>query len=67
LPLIRQHPWTRFIRLLDTYDCLTSNLPHRPAQTPFAALKALQERRGTHGAVFDPRAQKAFIKFLALS
>ncbi len=67
LHLIKQHPWTRFLRLLDAYDCLTSNLPHRPAQTPFAALKTLQEGSGCQGGVFEPEALKNFIRFLALT
>jgi HD-GYP domain-containing protein (c-di-GMP phosphodiesterase class II) len=67
LALHRQHPWTRILHLLDAYDNLTTFRNNRPAQSPFAALKSLQEQEGAQGPVFEPRTLKAFIRFLALS
>jgi len=67
LSLCRQHPWTRILRLLDTYDALTTFRPHRPAQTPFAALKFLQKQEGPRGSIFAPRTLMNFIRFLALA
>jgi len=66
LPLHRQHPWTRILRLVDAYDSLTTYRLSRLAQTPFAALKTLQEQEGPRGLVFDPQTLKNFIHFLAL-
>jgi HD-GYP domain-containing protein (c-di-GMP phosphodiesterase class II) len=66
LPLKRQHPWTRILHLVDAYDSLTTNCLYRPAQTPFAALKILQEQEGHRGPVYEPGALKNFIRFLAL-
>ncbi len=67
LPLHRQHPWTRILRLVDAYDTLTTFRLYRPAQTPFAALKSLQRQEDHRGPVFEPRTLKNFIRFLALS
>ncbi|MFZ5452918.1 MAG: HD-GYP domain-containing protein [Thermodesulfobacteriota bacterium] len=65
LRLPQQHPYTRILRLVDAYDALTTNRPHRPAQTPFAALKLLQKQEGPHGPIFDRRTLRNFIRFLA--
>jgi HD-GYP domain-containing protein (c-di-GMP phosphodiesterase class II) len=68
LELSRQHPLTRIMALLEAYDGLTMYRPYRPRHTPFAALKILQEERGSHGgAAFEPETLKRFIKFLALT
>ena len=67
LPLHRQHPWTRILRLVDAYDALTTYRPYRPAHTPFAALKSLQKQEGPQGPIFEPRTLKNFIRFLALA
>lgn len=68
LTLKRQHPLTRIIALLEAYDGLTINRPYRPRHTPFAALKILQEERGSGGELaFEPKTLKKFIKFLALT
>jgi HD-GYP domain-containing protein (c-di-GMP phosphodiesterase class II) len=67
IPLRRQHPWSRIIRLLDAYDAITSHRVYRPGQSPYAALKTLQEQEGPQGPVFDPHTLKNFIRFLALS
>lgn len=68
LDLRRQHPLTRIVSLLETYDGLTIYRPYRPRYTPFAALKILQEERGARGGpVFEPRTLKKFIEFLGLT
>lgn len=64
LPLIRQHPWTRIIRLLDTYESLTVIRPFRPAHKPFEAIKIIREARGPRGAIYDLATLKNFISFL---
>ena len=66
LPLAKQHPWTRIIRLVDAYDGLTGHRPGRQPLTPFAALKFLQGQEGLKGTIFEPRTLKNFIRFLAL-
>ena len=66
LPLGKQHPWTRIIRLVDAYDGLTGHRPCRQALTPFAALKVLQDQIGPHGRIFDHRTLINFIRFLAV-
>jgi HD-GYP domain-containing protein (c-di-GMP phosphodiesterase class II) len=67
LPLSRQHPHTRLLFILEVYDGLTTFRPYRPAHTPFAALKILQEQRGAQGLACEPRTLKQFIQFLALA
>jgi len=64
LPLTRQHAWTRILRLLDSYESLTANRPHRPAYKPFEAVKILQEMRGPRGPQYDPLTLKKFLSFL---
>ncbi|RJR39754.1 MAG: HD domain-containing protein [Deltaproteobacteria bacterium] len=64
LPLNRQHPWTRIMRLLDTYEALTVTRPYRAAYKPFEAVKILQEARGPRGPIYDPQTLKNFIAFL---
>lgn len=64
LPLNRQHPWTRIMRLLDTYEALTVTRPYRAAYKPFEAVKILQEARGPRGPIYDPQTLKLFIAFL---
>jgi HD-GYP domain-containing protein (c-di-GMP phosphodiesterase class II) len=66
LSLHQQHPWTRVLRLVDAYDALTTHRPHRPAQTPFAALKVMQKQEGPRGPVFERRTLRDFIRFLAI-
>jgi len=67
LPLERQHPYTRLLFILEIYDGLTAFRPCRPAHTPFAALKILQDQQNTPGLACEPRALKRFIQFLALA
>jgi HD-GYP domain-containing protein (c-di-GMP phosphodiesterase class II) len=67
LPLPRQHPHTRILFVLEVYDGLTTFRPYRPGHTPFAALKILQEERGSKGLACEPRVMKKFIQFLALA
>jgi HD-GYP domain-containing protein (c-di-GMP phosphodiesterase class II) len=67
LPLSKQHPYTRVLFILEAYDGLTTFRPYRPAHTPFAALKILQEQRGARGLACEPQTMKQFIQFLALA
>lgn len=67
LALGRQHPLTRVLSLLEAYDGLTLYRPYRPRQTPYEALKTLQEQTGSRGKAFEPRTLKKFIEFLALT
>jgi HD-GYP domain-containing protein (c-di-GMP phosphodiesterase class II) len=64
LPLNRQHPWTRILRLLDSYESLTVNRPFRVAYKPFEAIKMLRELPGSRGLIYDPQTLKNFISFL---
>jgi len=64
LPLDRQHPWTRIIRLLDSYDSLTSNRPFHRSYKPFEAIKILHEDHGPRGPIYDLQTLKNFIRFL---
>jgi len=65
LPLSLQHPWTRIIRLLDSYDSLTSKRPYRSAYKPFEAIKILQEMEGRRGPIYDQPTLKKLVPFLA--
>jgi HD-GYP domain-containing protein (c-di-GMP phosphodiesterase class II) len=67
LTLPRQHPYTRILFILEIYDGLTTFRPYRPAHTPFAALKILQEQDGPRRLACEPEAMKRFIQFLALA
>lgn len=67
LPLKNQHPYTRILFILEIYDGLTTFRPNRPAHTPFAALKILQEKRGARGLACEPHTMKQFIQLLALA
>jgi HD-GYP domain-containing protein (c-di-GMP phosphodiesterase class II) len=67
LPLSGQHPLTRILFILEVYDGLTTYRPYRPAHTPFAALKILQEQRGARELACEPKTLKQFIEFLALA
>jgi HD-GYP domain-containing protein (c-di-GMP phosphodiesterase class II) len=67
LTLPRQHPYTRILFIMEVYDGLTTFRPYRPAHTPFAALKILQEQAGAKGRACEPQTMKRFIQFLALA
>ena len=67
LTLSQQHPLTRVLRVLDSYDALTCQRPYRPALKPFAALTLMQEERGDKGPIFDAAVLKNLIRFLALT
>uniref|UniRef100_A0A7C3ZBE9 HD domain-containing protein n=1 Tax=Desulfobacca acetoxidans TaxID=60893 RepID=A0A7C3ZBE9_9BACT len=67
LPLKNQHPYTRILFILEIYDGLTTFRPQRPAHSPFAGLKILQEKRGARGLACEPRTMKQFIQLLALA
>ncbi|MEW6387598.1 MAG: HD domain-containing phosphohydrolase [Thermodesulfobacteriota bacterium] len=66
LPLKRQHPNSRILRLVDAYDALTCNRPYRPAQGVFGALKTIRSQEGPKGPVFDHQVLARFIQFLAV-
>ena len=67
LNLSHQHPYTRILFILEAYDGLTTFRPYRPAHSPFAALKILQEKRGARDLACEPQTLKKFIQFLALA
>ncbi|RLA90876.1 MAG: hypothetical protein DRG58_00780 [Deltaproteobacteria bacterium] len=66
LSLSQQHRHTRILRLVDTYEALTSLRPYRPAYRAFDAIKILREQSGPRGLIYDQRLLEIFIKFLAL-
>lgn len=51
----------RIIRVLDTYDALTSPRPHRPALEPMEAGRRLQENAGT---TYDRKVVTDFLRFM---
>lgn len=59
-----QHPYTPILRLVDSYDALTSHRPYRPAFSAAAALKILMNQKTPSGHVFDQGLLRAFIRFL---
>jgi HD-GYP domain-containing protein (c-di-GMP phosphodiesterase class II) len=67
LGLSQQHPHTRVLFVLEAYDGLTTFRPYRPAHTPFAALKILQEQQSAQGLACEALTLKKFIQFLALA
>jgi hypothetical protein len=44
LGISEQHEFTPLLRLIDAYDALVCQRPYRPAQSPFQALKILQQQ-----------------------
>ncbi|MDD5642146.1 MAG: HD domain-containing protein [Syntrophales bacterium] len=66
LPLSKQHPWTRIVRLVDEFDSLTGHRPGKKSIAPFAALKSLQKQAGMPVQNFDLRTMNNFIRFLAI-
>jgi len=64
LHLSRQHPLTRILRLLDTYNSLTGKRPYRATYKPFEAVTIMQEARGPRGPIYDHPTLKKFISFL---
>ena len=67
LPLCRQHPSTRIIRLLDSYESITVNRPYHAAYKPFEAIKIVQEAHGPRGPIYERQTLRSFIRFLAPS
>ncbi|MHB8069025.1 MAG: HD-GYP domain-containing protein [Desulfobaccales bacterium] len=67
LPLCRQHPCTRIIRLLDSYESITGYRPYHAPYKPFEAIKIVQEAQGPGGPIYERQAIKDFIRFLAHS
>jgi HD-GYP domain-containing protein (c-di-GMP phosphodiesterase class II) len=67
IPLSRQHPYSRILFIIEIYDGLTVFRPYRPAHSPFAALKILQDQQGAYYQACEPQTMKRFIQFLALA
>jgi HD-GYP domain-containing protein (c-di-GMP phosphodiesterase class II) len=66
LGLSEQHAWTPLLRLIDAYDALVCQRHYRHAQSPFQALKIIQQQWGPYGPVFHRQLLKKFVEFLAL-
>ncbi len=58
------HPWSRILRIVDSYEAMTSPRPWREAMSPAKALWTIREGAGSKG-IFDPSFFQAFVKFLA--
>lgn len=51
----------RIIRVVDTYDAITTNRPYQKAQAKEEAIKELEANAGTH---FDPNVVRAFTEVI---
>ena len=58
------HPWARILRIVDTYEAMTSDRPWRPARPPRETLWSMRDD-WEKSQIYDPVYLKAFIKFLA--
>ncbi len=63
LPLAAIHPYARLLRILDTFEALTSVRPWRPPLSPAKAL-ACMLYSGAHGSEFDLRLLENVRRFL---
>lgn len=63
LPLAAIHPYARLLRILDTFEALTSVRPWRPPLSPAKAL-ACMLYSGAHGTEFDLRLLENVRRFL---
>lgn len=52
---------SRILSILDGYDAMTSERPHRTALGPEAALQQIRERAGT---IYHPKLAEEFIRFM---
>ena len=52
----------RILSIIDSYDAMTSERPHRPALSP---EKALEQIRTDAGTIYDPKLANEFIRFKA--
>lgn len=64
LKLAAIHPWARILRIIDSYEALTSRRSWRQAIEPPKALRIMLEEWRT-GTLFDAYYLEAFIKFLS--
>jgi HD-GYP domain-containing protein (c-di-GMP phosphodiesterase class II) len=55
-------PWSRILRILDSYEAMTAERPWRPAMEPKDALWIMRKEESNY---FDQSYLKAFVKFLA--
>ncbi len=62
LPMI--HPWARILRIVDSYEAMTSARPWRQPWSPQEALRILRSDWEV-SQIYDPIYLKAFIKFLS--
>lgn len=64
LKLTAIHPWARILRIVDSYEAMTSERPWRPAMDPKKALWTMLKSWETD-KIYDASLLKAFFKFLA--
>jgi HD-GYP domain-containing protein (c-di-GMP phosphodiesterase class II) len=63
LKLAEINPWAQILRIIDSYEAVTSPRPWRPALTPLEALlKMCGEWK--QGKIYDPGYLDAFVKFI---
>ncbi|MHB8069911.1 MAG: HD-GYP domain-containing protein [Desulfobaccales bacterium] len=57
------HPWAKIMRIIDSYESVTSGRPWRPARSPKETLWDMRTE-WEKCQVYDPALLRAFIKFL---
>jgi HD-GYP domain-containing protein (c-di-GMP phosphodiesterase class II) len=62
LPMI--HQWARILRIIDSYEAMTSNRSWREKYDPLGALQEMRQEWSNKG-IFDTNYLVAFIKFLS--
>ncbi len=63
LPGSSTHPWAKILRIIDSYESVTSGRPWRPAKSPKETLWDMRHE-WEKSQVYDPALLRAFIKFL---
>jgi HD-GYP domain-containing protein (c-di-GMP phosphodiesterase class II) len=63
LKMVAIHPWSRILRMLDSYEAITAPRRWRPARGPLEALLIIR-RDWQESKKYDLTYLKAFIKFL---
>ena len=58
------HPWSRILRILDSYEAMTAARPWRPAMEPNEALWIMRTE-WEKSKLFDPNLLTTFVRFLA--
>ena len=58
------HPWSRVLRILDSYEAMTAARPWRPAMEPKEALWIMRTE-WEESQLFEPNLLTTFVKFLA--